>query len=109
MLRFSIALALLALLVPPLPAVADGASTAPSIATQAQPPSQSQAPRGWIRPPAKEGYSYPDCYCTDSTGNRVEVGQLACLRVGGREITSRCEEADNLTIWRHQGEGCPGV
>ncbi|MEL6208785.1 MAG: hypothetical protein AAFU72_15185 [Pseudomonadota bacterium] len=67
------------------------------------------APRGWVRPPAKEGYSYPDCYCTDSTGGRVEVGQMACLRIGGREVTSRCEEAENLTIWRHQSDGCPGV
>ncbi|MEO1316848.1 MAG: hypothetical protein AAFW01_09730 [Pseudomonadota bacterium] len=77
---------------------------------QAEGTREAQAsPRGWVRPPAKEGYSYPDCYCTDSTGGRVEVGELACLRIGGREVTSRCEEADNLTIWRHQGEGCFGV
>jgi hypothetical protein len=60
-------------------------------------------------PPAKPGYSYPECYCTDSVGERVEVGQTACLKIGSREITSRCERARNLVIWRHQSEGCPGV
>ncbi|MEO1457177.1 MAG: hypothetical protein AAFV49_06360 [Pseudomonadota bacterium] len=63
----------------------------------------------WQRPPAKEGYSYPDCYCTDSDGRRVEVGQIACLQIGSRLVTSRCEQARNLVIWRHQEEGCPGV
>ena len=64
----------------------------------------------YIPPKPKEGYSYPDCYCTDSSGQRVEVGELACLRIGSREGTSRCEKARNLVIWRHEEEGCaPGV
>jgi len=64
----------------------------------------------YVRPPAKEGYSYPECYCTDSRGNRVEVGRSACLTIGRREMTSRCEKVRNLVIWRHQAEGCaPGV
>lgn len=61
-------------------------------------------------PPAKPGYSYPECYCTDSRGARVEIGQTACLHIGSRSVTSRCERASNLVIWRHQSEGCtPGV
>jgi len=61
-------------------------------------------------PPAKEGYSYPECYCTDSDGRRVEVGGFACLTIGSRQVTSRCTKARNLVIWRHQQEGCaPGV
>lgn len=63
----------------------------------------------FVPPPPKEGYSYPDCYCTDSQGRRVEVGQMACLTIGQRQVLSRCEQASNLTIWRHQSEGCPGV
>lgn len=63
----------------------------------------------YVRPPAKQGYSYPDCYCTDSTGTRVEVGDLACLRIDDRQVTSRCEQASNLTVWRHQYEGCADV
>ncbi|MEL6766269.1 MAG: hypothetical protein AAFP17_03750 [Pseudomonadota bacterium] len=98
--RFLLTLTLLPILsLPGLPATAEASET-----LKAQ-----VMPRGWVRPPAKEGYSYPDCYCTDSTGGRVEVGQMACLRIGGREVTSRCEQADNLTIWRHQGDGCLGV
>jgi len=76
-------------------------------------PAGAEEPRpgaGTVLPPAKEGHAYPECYCTDSRGQRVEVGQLACLQIGQRQITSRCEKARNLVIWRHQEEGCaPGV
>lgn len=65
---------------------------------------------GYIPPTPKKGHSYPPCYCTDSQGNRVEVGQMACLQIGSRQVMSRCEKARNLVIWRHQTEGCsPGV
>jgi len=65
---------------------------------------------GYVRPPAKPGHSYPECYCTGSKGERVEVGDLACLTIGSRQMTSRCEKVRNLVIWRHQSEGCtPGV
>ena len=60
--------------------------------------------------PPKEGYSYPDCYCTDSEGRRVEMGKTACLRIGGREVLARCEMSVNNPTWRYQdGEGCPGA
>ncbi|MEM9146064.1 MAG: hypothetical protein AAGC57_07670 [Pseudomonadota bacterium] len=65
---------------------------------------------GFVPPPPKDGYSYPECFCTDTLGNRVELGQIACLQIGQRQVTSRCEKASNLVIWRHQTEGCsPGV
>ena len=61
-------------------------------------------------PPPKAGHSYPDCYCRDSSGERVELGQVACLTIGSRRVTARCEKASNLVIWRQQSEGCaPGV
>ena len=47
-----------------------------------------------------------DCYCTDSTGDRVELGDEICLFVDGRAFTARCEMALNVPIWRDTGAGC---
>ena len=47
-----------------------------------------------------------DCYCTDSTGGRVEMGQMACLNVGGRAFMARCDMSLNVPIWRDTGEDC---
>lgn len=60
-------------------------------------------------PPPKQGYSYPDCYCTDTDGQRVELGDMACLRIGQRETLARCGMSVNNPIWRPESEGCPGV
>jgi len=68
---------------------------------------EDAAHHAYTPPPPKEGYSYPECYCTNSTGGRVEVGELACLTIGGRQVMSRCEKRRNLVIWKHQSEGCP--
>lgn len=59
--------------------------------------------------PPKQGYSYPECYCTDSVGQRVDIGQTACLQIGSRQVLARCDTSVNLTTWRTIGEGCPGV
>lgn len=72
-------------------------------------PRARAAAESYTPPPAKEGHSYPECYCTGSRGERVEVGQMACLQIGSRQVLSRCEKARNLVIWRHQDEGCPNV
>lgn len=61
----------------------------------------------FVPPPAKEGYSYPDCYCTDSDGRRVEMGERACLRIGSRRVTARCGMSQNSPAWRTEAEGCP--
>lgn len=47
-----------------------------------------------------------DCYCTDSTGGRVELGQSICLYVNGRAFTARCEMSLNVPMWRETGDGC---
>ena len=47
-----------------------------------------------------------DCYCTDTQGARVELGQSICLFVDGRAFMARCEMALNVPIWRDTGEGC---
>ncbi|HUF86984.1 MAG TPA: hypothetical protein VMM59_06350 [Thermohalobaculum sp.] len=77
------------------PAVADGPKANP-----------------YYNPPRpKQGYSYPDCYCTDSTGGRVEMGQTACLTIGQRQVLARCDMSVNNPTWRYESveEGCPGV
>ncbi len=47
-----------------------------------------------------------DCYCTDSTGDRVEIGERTCLKVGQRQFMGFCEMAQNVPIWRDTGEDC---
>lgn len=47
-----------------------------------------------------------DCFCTDTLGSRVELGETICLYVGGRAFTARCEMVLNNPAWRETGEGC---
>lgn len=47
-----------------------------------------------------------DCYCTDSAGARVELGQQTCLVVGGRAYMALCDMSLNVPIWRDTGRGC---
>lgn len=49
---------------------------------------------------------WPECYCTDSVGDRVEMGQVICLSVGGRAFQARCEMSQNVPMWREIGDGC---
>ena len=58
-------------------------------------------------PPAKKGYTYPDCYCTDGRGRRVELGEKVCLTVGGRMFLAECGMSLNNPAWREVEEGCP--
>ena len=46
------------------------------------------------------------CYCRDSVGGRVEMGEEACLVVDGRPFMARCEMALNVPAWRETGDGC---
>lgn len=50
--------------------------------------------------------SWPECYCTDSAGDRVEMGEILCLSVGGRAFMARCEMSQNVPMWRETGDGC---
>ena len=47
-----------------------------------------------------------ECYCTDSQGLRVELGETICLTVGGRAYMAKCDMSLNVPIWRDTGEGC---
>lgn len=47
-----------------------------------------------------------DCYCTDSQGLRVELGETICLVVDGRAFMAQCDMSLNVPIWRDTGSGC---
>ena len=47
-----------------------------------------------------------DCFCTDTQGDRVELGQVICLFVDGRRFMARCEMSLNVPMWREQSKGC---
>lgn len=47
-----------------------------------------------------------DCYCTDKSGARVELGQTICLNVDGRAFMARCEMSLNVPMWRETGSNC---
>ena len=47
-----------------------------------------------------------DCYCTDKTGARVEMGQTICLNVDGRMFLAQCQMSLNVPMWREIQKGC---
>ena len=47
-----------------------------------------------------------ECYCTDTQGGRVDLGQEICLVVNGRSFMALCEMSLNVPIWRDTGAGC---
>ncbi|EPX79204.1 hypothetical protein [Litoreibacter arenae] len=47
-----------------------------------------------------------ECYCTDKSGARVELGEQRCLSVGGRVFMARCEMSLNVPMWRETGQSC---
>ncbi len=61
----------------------------------------------FTQPPAKDGYSYPDYYCTDSEGERVELGKMVCLTKGSHQVLARCGISVNSPAWREEAESCP--
>ncbi|WP_420863712.1 hypothetical protein [Algirhabdus cladophorae] len=47
-----------------------------------------------------------DCYCTDSGGARIELGESICLQVDGRMFMAQCQMSLNVPMWRETAEGC---
>ena len=47
-----------------------------------------------------------DCYCTDTTGSRIEIGEMTCLHVDGKTFMAQCQMALNVPIWRKVSDGC---
>ncbi|WP_254447988.1 hypothetical protein [Ruegeria arenilitoris] len=52
------------------------------------------------------GGKVQDCYCTDKSGSRIELGELICLQVDGRMFTAQCQMSLNVPMWREVQEGC---
>lgn len=47
-----------------------------------------------------------DCYCTDTQGARVEVGESICLFVDGRSFLAQCQMSLNVPMWREVAPAC---
>lgn len=47
-----------------------------------------------------------ECYCTDKSGTRVELGQTICLQVDGRMFMAQCQMSLNVPMWREISQGC---
>ena len=62
----------------------------------------------WTPPPAKDGHSYPPCYCTNREA-KLPIGATACLQIGSRQVTARCGMSLNNPAWRIESEGCLGA
>ncbi|MFX0545808.1 hypothetical protein ACEWPL_009715 [Roseovarius sp. S1116L3] len=47
-----------------------------------------------------------DCYCTDKSGARVELGEMTCLHVDGKTFMAQCQMSLNVPMWRKISDGC---
>ncbi|WP_295315071.1 hypothetical protein [Roseobacter sp.] len=47
-----------------------------------------------------------ECYCTDRSGGRVELGETICLQVDGRMFMAQCQMSLNVPMWREVQQGC---
>lgn len=47
-----------------------------------------------------------ECYCTDTAGARVELGETICLHVDGRMFMAQCQMSLNVPMWREVQAGC---
>lgn len=68
-----------------------------------------QAQGGYIQPKPKEGFRYPECFCTDSMGRRVEIGETSCIQIGSTSYLAQCGMSLNNPAWRRVSDSCPSV
>jgi len=47
-----------------------------------------------------------ECFCTDRTGARIELGQTVCMQVDGRMFMAQCQMSLNSPMWREVAQGC---
>lgn len=47
-----------------------------------------------------------ECYCTNTSGHRVELGQTICLFVDGKAFMAQCQMSQNVPMWRKVEETC---
>ena len=48
-----------------------------------------------------------NCVCRSSDGRDVQVGKVACVKVGDRSYLAQCEMNLNVTTWSKLQDGCP--
>ncbi|RFP85485.1 hypothetical protein DZK27_16690 [Rhodobacteraceae bacterium 63075] len=54
----------------------------------------------------QKGGKTVDCYCTDKTGARVELGENICMQVDGKMFMAQCQMSLNNPMWRKLSDGC---
>jgi hypothetical protein len=47
-----------------------------------------------------------ECYCTDTSGARIEMGETICMQVDGRSFMAQCQMSLNVPMWRKVSDGC---
>lgn len=47
-----------------------------------------------------------ECYCTDTSGARIEMGETICIQVDGRSFMAQCQMSLNVPMWRKVSDGC---
>ncbi|MEO9780321.1 MAG: hypothetical protein ABJH07_13905 [Sedimentitalea sp.] len=52
------------------------------------------------------GGKVQDCFCTDKSGARVDLGETICLHVDGRMFMAQCQMSLNVPMWREVSKGC---
>lgn len=76
---------------------------------QETPPATPVTPKSFaeLYPPLP-GVEY---YCTNSEGQRVELGGVICVTASCTTWMARCEMAatNRMAIWRKTQDGCPGA
>lgn len=48
-------------------------------------------------------------FCTGSTGERYEIGEVICIAASCQVWMAKCERSNNLPMWRKTMDGCPGA
>ncbi len=76
-----------------------------ALAQEAQRP--TPPPLAELYPPLP-GVEY---YCTDSQGDRVDLGGVICVTASCQTWMARCEmtASNRMAMWRKVQDGCPGV
>jgi hypothetical protein len=57
-------------------------------------------------PAVAENAKTVECYCTDKSHNRIELGETICLQVDGRMFMAQCQMSLNVPMWREVEKGC---
>jgi len=63
------------------------------------------------REKAKDAPPLPviELYCTDSNGERRELGEVICITASCQTWTAKCDMSLNNVMWRKVQDGCPAV